>query len=80
MTQNLAPATVVQLFYAVNRTLNLKSIPWIYEYKDSVSLHHLSDQPLMTGQKDGLCNSGINSASTKLINLHCISLVVCIWE
>lgn len=76
MIDNLAPATVVQLVYAVNRTLNLKSIPWIYEYKDSVSLHHLPDQPLMTGEKDGLCNSDINSASTKVINLHCIFLVV----
>jgi hypothetical protein len=76
MTANLAPATVVQYVYAVNRTLNFKSIPWIYQYKDSVSLYHLSDQPLMTGEKDGLNNSDINSASTKLINLHCISLVV----
>jgi len=76
MTDNLA--TVAQTVYAVNRTLNLKSIPQIYEYKESVSLHHLSDQPLMTGEKDGQCNSDINSASTKLINLHCISPVVCI--
>jgi len=76
MTENLAPATVVQLVYAANRTLNLKSIPWIYEYKDSVSLHHLSDQPLVTGEKDGLCNSDINYTSTKPINLLCISLVV----
>jgi hypothetical protein len=76
MTENLAPATVVQLVYAVNRTLNLMSIPWIYEYKDSVSLRHLSDQPLVIGKKDGLCNSNINSASTKLINLLYIFLVV----
>jgi len=78
ITDNLAPATVAQPVYAVNRTLNLKSIPRIYEYNESVSFHHLSDQPLMIRQKDGLCNSDINSASTKLINLHCISLVVCI--
>jgi hypothetical protein len=78
MNDNLAPATVVQLFYAVNGTLNLNSIPWTYEYKDSVSLHHLSDQPLMIGETDCLCISDINSTPTKLINLHCISLVVCI--